>query len=178
MKYMIKGKAPAIDNNAGFIAPSAELIGDVSVAEGVSIWFNVVIRADIDSVSIGKDTNIQDCSVVHTDKGFPCRLGEGITVGHGAVIHGCVVEDNCLVGMGAILLNGVEVGEESLIGAGSLVPQGMKIPPRSLVLGSPAKVVKELKPGMIDAIRRNCVAYVTRSADYLEEFEALSEVPE
>ncbi|MDC7233474.1 MAG: gamma carbonic anhydrase family protein [Spirochaetales bacterium] len=175
MKYALKGKAPVIDKNAGFIAPSADLIGDITIAEGVNIWFNAVIRADMDAVSIGKNTNIQDCAVVHTDYNMPCSLGEGITVGHGAVIHGCTVGDNCLVGMGAVVLNGAEVGEESLIGAGSLVSQGMKIPPRSLVLGSPAKVVKELKPSMIEAIRRNGAAYVSNSADYLEELAALGE---
>jgi carbonic anhydrase/acetyltransferase-like protein (isoleucine patch superfamily) len=179
MKYSLKGMSPVIDKNVGFIAPSADLIGDITIAEGVSLWFNTVIRADVDSVSIGKNTNIQDCAVVHTDSGFPCRLGEGITVGHGAIIHGCTIGDNCLIGMGAIVLNGVEVGEECLVGAGSLVPQGMKIPPRSLVIGSPAKVVKELKPGMIEAIRKNSAAYISNSNNYLEEFAALTEdVPE
>lgn len=178
MNYSLKGKAPVIDKNVGFIAPSADLVGDIAIAEGVSIWFNTVIRADMDSISIGKNTNIQDCSVVHTDSGFPTTLGEGITIGHGAVIHGCTIGDNCLIGMGTVVLNGVEVGENSLVGAGSLVSQGMKIPPRSLVLGSPAKVVKELKPGMIDAIRKNGAAYVANSADYLEELAVLCEEPE
>ena len=175
MTYSLKGKAPVIDKNVGFIAPSADLIGDITVAEGVSIWFNAVIRGDLDSISIGRNTNIQDCAVVHTDHGLPCRLGEGITLGHGAVVHGCTIGDNCLIGMGATVLNGVEVGEDSLIGAGSLIPQGMKIPPRSLVLGSPGKVIKELKPGMIEAIRKNGTAYVANSADYLGGFATLAE---
>lgn len=174
MKYSLKGKAPVINKKAGFIAPSAELIGDITIAEGVNIWFNVVVRADMDSISIGKNTNIQDCSVVHTDLGFPTSIGEGITIGHGAIIHGCTIGDNCLIGMGSIVLNGAEVGEESLVGAGSLVSQGMKIPPRSLVLGTPAKVIKELKPGMIEAIRKNGAAYVANSTNYLEELAALS----
>ncbi|MBF9018500.1 MULTISPECIES: gamma carbonic anhydrase family protein [unclassified Oceanispirochaeta] len=178
MNYSLKGKAPVIDKNVGFIAASADLVGDITIAEGVSIWFNAVIRADMDSISIGKNTNIQDCSVVHTDYGFPTTLGEGVTVGHGAVIHGCTIGDNCLIGMGAVVLNGVEVGEDSLVGAGSLISQGMKIPPRSLVLGSPAKVVKELKPGMIEAIRKNGAAYVSNGADYLEELAVLCEEPE
>lgn len=178
MIYSLKGKAPVINKNVGFIAPSADLIGSITIAEGVNIWFNVVIRADVDSISIGKNTNIQDCSVVHTDFGFPTSMGEGITVGHGAIVHGCTIGDNCLIGMGAVVLNGVEVGEDSLIGAGSLVPQGMKIPPRSLVLGSPAKVVKELKPGMIEAIRKNGAVYLSNSADYLDELAALGVDPE
>jgi len=178
MKYSLNGKSPQIDKKVGFIAPSADLIGDITLAEGVNIWFNTVIRADVDSISIGKNTNVQDCSVIHTDQGFPTILGEGITVGHSAVIHGCTIEDHCLIGMGAVVLNGAVVGEESLVGAGSLVPQGMKIPPRSLVLGSPAKVVKELKPGMIDAIRKNGAVYMANSADYLEGLAALKDVPE
>lgn len=178
MIYSLKGKAPVINTNVGFIAPSADLVGDITLAEGVNIWFNVVIRADVDSIKIGKNTNIQDCCVVHTDFGFPTSLGEGITVGHGAVVHGCTIGDNCLIGMGAIVLNGAEVGDDSLVGAGSLVPQGMKIPPRSLVLGSPAKVVKELKPGMIEAIRKNGAVYMANSSNYLEELAALSVEPE
>ncbi len=175
MNYSFKGKTPVIDKNAGFIAPSADIIGDVTIAEGANIWFNAVLRADMASISIGINTNVQDCSVIHVDEGVSCTLGEGITVGHSAVLHGCTVEDHCLIGMGAIVLNGAEVGEESLVGAGSLVPQGMKIPPRSLVMGSPAKVVKELKPGMIEAIRKNGSVYVSCSQDYLEELTALGE---
>lgn len=178
MIYSLKGNAPEIDKNVGFIAPSADLIGKITIAEGANIWFNVVIRADVDSISIGKNTNIQDCSVVHTDNGFPTSVGEGVTVGHGAVVHGCTVGDNCLIGMGAIVLNGAEVGENSLVGAGSLVSQGMKIPPCSLVLGTPAKVVKELKPGMIEAIRKNGAIYMANSVDYLDELAALCEEPE
>lgn len=178
MIYTLKGKSPHLDKKVGFIAPSAELIGDLTISEGVNIWFNAVLRADVDSIRIGKNTNVQDCAVIHTDQGFPTTLGEGITIGHNAVIHGCTIEDNCLIGMGAVVLNGAEIGEDSLVGAGSLVSQGMKIPPRSLVLGSPAKVVKELKPGMIEAIRRNCSSYMSNSADYLEELTVFKEEPE
>ncbi|MDA3958778.1 gamma carbonic anhydrase family protein [Oceanispirochaeta sp.] len=173
MIYSLKGKTPSIDDKVGFIAPSADIIGDAKIAEGVSIWFNTVIRADMDSVSIGKNSNIQDCAVVHTDYGMPTFLGEGVTVGHTVVIHGCRIGDNCLIGMGAVILNGADIGEDCLIGAGSLVPQGMKVPPRSLVIGSPAKVVREMKPGMIDAIRRNSAAYLSNSSDYLIELVAL-----
>ncbi|QEN09348.1 gamma carbonic anhydrase family protein [Oceanispirochaeta crateris] len=169
MIYSLKGKAPTIDKGAGFIAPSADIIGEAVIAEGVNIWFNAVIRADMDSISIGRNTNIQDCAVIHTDYGMPTSIGEGVTVGHTAVIHGCTIGDNCLIGMGAVVLNGAQIGPDSLVGAGSMVPQGLIVPPRSLVLGSPAKVVKELKPGMIDAIRKNSAAYLSNSKDYLEE---------
>jgi len=178
MIYSLKGKKPVIHENAGFIAPSADIIGDVTLDEGTNIWFNAVLRGDMDEIRIGENTNIQDCAVVHTDFGFSCILGKGITVGHGAVIHGCRVGDNCLIGMNAVVLNGAEIGENCLVGANSLVSQGMKIPPNSLVIGSPAKVVKEMKPGMIEAVRKNGMAYVENSSVYLEELTAAGELPE
>jgi carbonic anhydrase/acetyltransferase-like protein (isoleucine patch superfamily) len=171
--YSLKGVAPVIDEKVGFIAPSADIIGEAYIAEGVSVWFNAVIRADLDSVTIGKDTNIQDCAVVHTDQGIPTKIGAGVTVGHSAILHGSTVGNNCLIGMGAILLNGAEIGDECIVAAGSLVPQGMIVPPGSLVMGTPAKVVKELKPGAVDAIKRNCASYTTKSFDYLKGLAAL-----
>jgi len=171
--YTLKGVSPVIHEEAGFIAPSADIIGNAHIAEGVSIWFNAVIRADMDMVTIGRDTNIQDCAVIHTDYGMPTVLGEGITVGHTAILHGCKVGDHCLVGMGAVILNGAVIGEESLIAAGSLVPQGMIVPPRSLVMGSPGKVVREMKDGAIEAIRKNGAVYMSNSLDYLEGLAAL-----
>jgi len=173
MIYSLKGVSPVIDEKAGFIAPSADIIGNARIAEGVNIWFNAVIRADMDSVTIGKNTNIQDCAVIHTDHGMPTVLGEGITVGHTAILHGCTIGDNCLVGMGSVILNGADIGAESLVAAGSLVPQGMKVPPRSLVMGSPAKVVREMKDGAIEAIRKNGAVYTSNSQDYLEGLAAL-----
>ncbi len=173
MIYSIEGKSPVIDEKAGFIASEAAVIGEAFLAEGVSVWFNAVIRADIASIRIGKNSNVQDCAVIHVDRGVPTVVGEGVTIGHGAVVHGCTVGDNCLIGMNAVVLSGAEIGNDCLIAAGSLVPQGMKIPDRSLVVGSPARVVKELKPGMVDAIRRNGSSYVSVSSDYLEELAAL-----
>ena len=178
MIYEFKGKVPRISDKAGFIAPSADIIGDVSLDEGANIWFNAVLRGDMDAISIGKGSNIQDCAVVHTDPGFFCSLGEGVTVGHGAVIHGCTVGNHCLVGMNAVVLNGAVIGDNCLIGANSLVPQGMKIPAGSLVIGSPAKVVKELTPAMMDAVRKNGNAYVSNSMDYLEKLKEAEELPE
>ncbi len=178
MIYKLKGKVPEISENIGFLAASADIIGDVTLADGVNVWFNAVIRGDVDSISIGKDTNIQDGTVVHVDEGVPCTVGEGVTVGHSVVLHGCTIGNNCLIGMNATLLNGVEVGENSLIGANSLVPQGMKIPEGSLVMGSPAKVVKQLKPSMIEAIKRNGLHYVERSQAYLEELAGAEDLLE
>lgn len=175
MIYTLKGKTPCLAEGVGFVAPSADLIGQVSLAAGANIWFNAVLRGDMDEIVIGENSNIQDCAVVHTDFGYSCVVGSGVTVGHGAVVHGCRIGNNCLIGMNAVVLNGVEIGDNCLIGANSLVSQGMKIPSGSLVLGSPARVVKELKPSMIEAIRKNGAAYVANSADYLEELKAVEE---
>ncbi len=178
MIYKLKGKTPEISGDVGFLAPSADIIGNVTLAEGVNVWFNAVIRGDVDSISIGRNSNIQDGCVVHVDENVPCTVGEGVTVGHSAVLHGCTVGDNCLIGMNATVLNGAEIGENSLVAANSLVSQGMKVPPGSLVVGSPAKVLKELKPSMIDAIRRNGINYVERSGIYLEELAGLEDLSE
>ncbi len=173
MIYKIKGKSPRIHENCGFIADSARIIGDAEVAEGANVWFNAVIRGDMDHIFVGKNSNVQDCVVIHTDAGFPVKVGEGVTIGHGAVVHGCTVKDHCLIGMNAVVLNGAIIGEESLVGAGSLVPQGMIVPPRSLVAGSPAKVIKSLKPGMIQGIKENCLSYVRESEAYKAGLEVL-----
>ena len=178
MIYKLKDKVPHISESVGFVADSADIIGDVTLEAGANIWFNAVLRGDMDEIIIGENSNIQDCAVVHTDFGFSCSVGMGVTVGHGAVLHGCRIGDNCLIGMNAVVLNGAEIGDNCLIGANSLVSQGMKIPPGSLVLGSPAKVVKALKPSMLEAIRRNGMAYVENSADYRERLEAAGDVPE
>lgn len=178
MIYTLKGKIPKISEKVGFIAPSADIIGDVSLSEGVSIWFNAVLRGDMDEILIGENSNIQDCAVVHTDTGYSCMVGKAVTVGHGAILHGCKIGDNCLVGMNAVVLNGAEIGDNCLIGANSLVSQGAKIPSNSLVMGSPAKVVKELKHSMIEAIRRNGMAYVNNSTDYLDTLKAAEELLE
>ena len=177
MIYTLKGKTPRISENVGFVADSADIIGDVSLGKGSNIWFNAVLRGDMDEIKIGENTNVQDCAVVHTDFGYSCTLGAGVTVGHGAVIHGCKIGCNCLIGMNAVVLNGAEIGDNCLIGANSLVSQGMKIPSGSLVMGSPAKVVKNLKPSMIEAIRKNGAAYGKNSADYLEGLKVAEELP-
>ncbi|MBI1390704.1 MAG: gamma carbonic anhydrase family protein [bacterium] len=127
-----------------FIAPNASVIGDVVLGDRSSVWFSAVARGDIAAVRVGDDTNIQDNAVLHVGDDDPCIVGANVVVGHQAILHGCVVEDDCLIGMGAIVLNQAVVGRGSLIGAGALVTQGTKIPPYSLVLGSPAKVIREL----------------------------------
>ncbi|GAB6181699.1 gamma carbonic anhydrase family protein [Desulfotomaculum defluvii] len=127
-----------------FIAPGAKIFGNVNIQEQASIWYNAVIRGDADSVFIGRKTNIQDCCIIHQDKGFPVHVGENVTVGHGAILHGCAIEDNCIIGMGSIILNGSSIGEGSIIGAGTLVKEGQEIPPGSLAVGSPARIIRKL----------------------------------
>ena len=126
-----------------FIHAAAHVIGHVTLGPGTSIWPTTVIRADTDSITVGEDTNIQDGSIVHVDAGVPCTIGARVAIGHRAIIHGATIEDDVLIGMGAILLNRVHVGTGSIIGAGALCPEGMQVPPNSLVLGVPGKVVRE-----------------------------------
>lgn len=158
------GARPMIDPSA-FIAHGAVVLGDVHLGKGVSVWYNTVVRGDAERVAIGDETNIQDLSMVHADPGFPCLVGRRVTVGHRAILHGCVVEDDCLIGMGAILLNGVRVGSGSVVGAGAVLTEGTQVPPGSLVLGVPGKVVRqvdEAMKGRIDHAWRHYVAEARR----------------
>jgi carbonic anhydrase/acetyltransferase-like protein (isoleucine patch superfamily) len=150
-----------------FIAPTATVIGDVLLDEGVSVWFGAVIRADRDVIVIGADSNIQDNAVVHESPGFPVRVGTQVSVGHGAILHGCQIDDRVLVGMGAILMNGVMVGEGCLIGAGAVVTEGTKIPPHSLVLGIPGRVIRETTPQERESIVANAVQYRKLAGGYI-----------
>lgn len=153
------GKWPKIDSSV-FLADGARVIGDVSISANCNIWFNVVIRGDVNTISIGPDTNIQDNAVVHvTHQTHSTTIGRGVTIGHLALLHGCTIGDFCLVGMHAVVMDGADIGSESLIGAGSVVTQGTKIPPRSLVLGSPAKVVRPLRDTEIEALHNSALRY-------------------
>ena len=135
---------PTVDPSA-YVDESAQVIGDVHIGPESSVWMNVVIRGDVNAIRIGARTNVQDGTVVHVQSGtHPTTIGDEVTIGHGAIVHGCTIEDRCLVGMGAILLNGVRVGTGSIVAAGSLLPEGFQVPPRSLVMGSPAMVRRPL----------------------------------
>lgn len=148
------------------ILPGAVVNGDVVLGKGCSVWYNAVIRGDVSPIRIGEDTNIQDNAVLHTSHGIPLVLGRGVTVGHGAILHSCTVEDNVLIGMGAILLDGAVIGENSIIGAGALVTKNTQIPPGSMVLGSPARVKRALTEEEIAAIRENAREYVAIQSRY------------
>ena len=149
---------PKIDAGA-FVHDSAELVGAVAVAKGASIWPFCVLRGDVDRIEIGERSNIQDHTIVHCREGRPAIVGRDVTVGHRVVLHGCLIGDRCLIGMGAVVMEAT-VGRECLVAAGSLVLAGMKIPPKSLVLGSPARVVRRLKPAELAALRASAAGYV------------------
>ena len=139
----IGGREPKVDEEA-FVAPTSSVIGDVTLAPGASVWYGAVLRGDVERISVGAQSNIQDNCTLHADPGFPVTIGERVSVGHNAVVHGASVGDDCLIGMGATVLNGAVIGAGSLVAAQALVPQGMEVPPGSLVAGVPAKIRREL----------------------------------
>ena len=155
--------------NETYVAPNATLAGDVYLGDNVTILFGAVLRADMDSITIGDGSNVQDNAVIHESAGKPVVIGKNVSVGHGAIIHGAKIEDNCLIGMGAIVLNDAKIGEGSLIAAGALVSERKEIPPRSLVMGVPGKVVRELTDEEVAANIRNAQTYVSVGARYLHE---------
>jgi carbonic anhydrase/acetyltransferase-like protein (isoleucine patch superfamily) len=151
-----------------FLAPGAIVVGEVEVGARSSLWFHTVVRGDSERIAIGADSNIQDNSVVHVDEGMPAIVGDRVTVGHRAIVHGCVIEEDVLVGMGAVVLSGARVGAGSLIGASALVKEGQVIPPGSLVLGAPARVIGEVRDAHREAIRAGARHYVELSRTYLQ----------
>lgn len=164
-----KGIRPQIAASA-FVAPGAHIIGDVHIGEHSSVWFNCVLRGDCYHIRIGESTNIQDNTVIHVTQGrFPSIIGNFVTVGHSAVIHGCTIKDRCLIGIGAIVLDNVTVGEESFIAAGSLVTPGTVIPPRSMVMGAPAKVRREVTDEEVARIDQHWRHYIEYKEQYLVE---------
>jgi carbonic anhydrase/acetyltransferase-like protein (isoleucine patch superfamily) len=154
----ISGHAPQLHSQS-WVAPNASLIGQVSLAAQASVWYSATLRAEVEPIEIGYGSNIQDGVTIHVDAGFPARVGSGVSVGHNAVLHGCTVEDDALIGMGAVVLNGAVIGAGSLVAAGAVVPQGAVIPPRSLVAGVPGRVRRELRDDEVAANRLNAQAY-------------------
>lgn len=165
MRMEFEGLKPRIGRDV-FVAGNATLIGDVRLADGASVWFSAVLRADIARIEIGAGSNVQDGTLIHVSHGVPTLVGAGVTIGHGVILHGAEVGDLCLIGMGAILLDGARIGDHSLVAAGALVTPGTVIPPRSLVMGSPAKVKRELTPGELEqfaASRDHYLDYARRT---------------
>jgi len=175
MKYSLKDKSPKQIGKAGFIAPNATLIGDVELHEDASIWFNVVIRADNDKVVVGPQSNIQDGSVLHIDAGFPLTIGKGVTVGHKVMLHGCTIGDYSLIGINAVVLNGAKIGKHCLIGANALVTENMEIPDGSMVVGSPAKIIRTLSEAQIKMLEFGAAHYVANSTRYQQHLTLLED---
>ena len=170
--YAIGAKHPQVDASA-WIAPTATVIGDVRLARNVSIWWQATLRADNDPISVGANTNIQDGSTLHTDEGVPLAIGAGVTVGHMVMLHGCTIGDGCLIGIGAIILNRAVIGRNCLIGAGSVIPEGKEIPERSLVIGTPGRVIRQLTDEDLARIRQSAEHYLAHAREYRDQLRPL-----
>ena len=157
--YELDGVAPQISDSV-WVADSAQVMGQVALADDASVWFGVVIRGDTDAIRIGKRTNIQDLSVLHADVGMPLTIGDDVTVGHKVMLHGCTVGDGSLIGIGAIVLNGAKIGKGCLVGAGSLVTEGKEFPDGAMIMGTPAKVVRQLSPDQLQGLLNSAEHYV------------------
>ncbi len=173
MIYQLADIVPTIAESA-WVAPNATVIGNVLMEEESSVWFNVVIRGDHDLMTIGARSNIQDGTVIHTDSGIPMTVGEGVTVGHQAMIHGCTIGDNSLIGIQAVVMNRVKIGKNCIIGAGSLIPEGKEIPDNSLVMGTPGKVVRQLTDAEILMLKGSADHYVRNARRYREQLSKIA----
>ncbi|MDO9196909.1 gamma carbonic anhydrase family protein [Rhodoferax sp.] len=163
--YELDGAAPRIAESA-WVADSAQVMGNVELADGASVWFGAVVRGDTETIRIGRRSNIQDMSVLHADVGMPLTLGDDVTVGHKVMLHGCTIGDGSLIGIGAVVLNGAKIGKGCLVGAGSLVTEGKEFPDGSMILGSPAKVVRQLTPEQLEGLRLSALHYVSNAARF------------
>ena len=161
------GRSPRLGREV-FVADSAAVVGDVALGDGASIWYGASLRGDVHWIEVGAGSNVQDNATVHVSRGtHPCRIASGVTIGHNAVVHGCTIEDDVLVGMGAVVLDGAVIGAGSIVGAGAVVTKDTLVPPGSLVIGTPAKVIKPLAPEALESNRANAAHYVRMSRMYL-----------
>ena len=160
--YQLDDQTPRIAETA-WVADSAQVIGNVDLAEGASVWFGAILRGDGEPLRIGRGSNVQDGSVIHADPGFPTTLGENVTIGHQVMLHGCTIGDGSLIGIQAVVLNGAKIGKNCLVGAGALVTEGKEFPDGSMIIGSPAKVVRELTPEQIAGMQRTAPHYVANA---------------
>lgn len=172
MIYQLGELSPKVSKN-NFIAPNASVIGNVVLEDNASIWFNVVIRADLAQVKIGKNSNIQDGCILHVDEGFPILVAENVTIGHKVMLHGCSIGEGSLIGINAVVLNGAKVGKNCLVGANALVTENMVIPDGSLVLGSPAKIIKQLDDKTKKMITEGAAHYVQSNHKYTKELKQI-----
>lgn len=172
MLYELGGRRPETRGDF-FVADSASVIGSVILGENVSIWFNAVVRADNDLITIGENSNVQDGSVLHTDMGMPLLIGRNVTIGHKVMLHGCTIGDGSLIGINAVILNGARIGRGCIIGANALIPEGKEIPDFSLVMGSPGKVVREVSEAQRAMLEMSALHYVENFKRYQRELRAI-----
>ncbi|MCP1314502.1 MULTISPECIES: gamma carbonic anhydrase family protein [unclassified Halomonas] len=170
--YQFGEHRPAIGDDV-YIAETADVMGRVTLKARASVWYRAVLRGDTEHLEVGEESNIQDGAVLHADPSFPLKIGKGVTVGHQAMLHGCTVEDGCLIGIQAVVLNGAVIGENSLVGACAFVKEGAVFPPNSLIVGSPARVVKTLPEGAIDGLKLNAQSYVARAREHARTLKRL-----
>lgn len=170
MIYKWKGIQPVVEKDV-FVAKSADIIGRVVLKQNSSIWFNTVLRGDLNEIEVGENSNVQDGTVIHTDSKYPVIIGEGVTIGHNCIVHGCRIGDSCIIGMGATILNGAKIGKNSIVGANSLVTQNKEFEDGVLILGSPAKIIRKLTDEEIEGIRMNAEHYVENGREYAKNLE-------
>jgi carbonic anhydrase/acetyltransferase-like protein (isoleucine patch superfamily) len=175
MLYSLGDVKVTLESKDIFVADNATVVGNVVLEAASSVWFNVVIRGDNELITIGNASNVQDGSVLHTDVGYPLTLGRGVTVGHKAMLHGCTVDDYSLIGINAVILNGAKIGKHCLIGANALVPEGMEIPDGSLVVGSPAKIKRELSPAQKKMLELSAASYVKNAVRFKRDLKIMEE---
>ena len=171
--YELDGIAPKMAATA-WVADSAQVMGNVELAEGANVWFGAVIRGDTETIRIGRRSNIQDGSVLHADVGKPLTVGDDVTVGHMVMLHGCTIGDGSLIGIGAVVLNGAKIGKGCVVGANSLVTEGKEFPDGMMIMGSPAKVVRPLEPHQIDGLRMSAAHYVENAARFKAGLKKIS----
>ena len=171
--YELDGMAPRLATSA-WVAENAQVIGNVVLGEDSSIWFGVTVRGDTETITVGRGSNIQDGSVLHADVGQPLNIGENVTVGHQVMLHGCTIGDGSLIGIGAVVLNGAKIGKHCLVGAGALVTEGKEFPEGSMILGSPARVVKNLTPEQIEGLRMSAKHYVDNAARFRKTLKKIA----
>lgn len=172
MLYSLDNGAPVCGKNV-FVAPTATVVGDVVLGDNVGIWFSAVVRGDNDRISVGDGSNVQDCCVLHTDPGIPLTIGRNVSVGHKAMLHGCTVSDGCLIGINSVILNHAVIGRNCLIGANALITEGKEIPDNSLVVGSPGKIVRELRNDELEMLARFNKSYIDKIRRYGASFEQI-----
>lgn len=173
MIYSLDNGTPQSGENV-YVAPTATVVGDVVLGNNVGVWFGAVIRGDNERITLGDGTNVQDCCVLHTDPGCPLNIGTNVTIGHKAVLHGCTVEDGCLIGINAVILNNARIGKNCLIGANALITDGKEIPPNSLVVGAPGRVIRQLNDKEIDMLDRFNKSYILKIHRYKTSFREVT----